>query len=73
MDEGADMYTKKMHVFNDSLFGGPDTVWDVTQLYIGSFYSNFEVIRTLLDKQGSDIHIADIVSCCDSFGLLPLH
>lgn len=26
IDEGADIYTKKMHVFNDGLFGGPNTI-----------------------------------------------
>ena len=73
IDEGADIYTKKMHFFNDGLFGGSDTIWDVTPLHIGGFYSNVEGIRTLLDNRGSGIHVADIVSCRDSLGRLPLH
>ncbi|KIN09101.1 hypothetical protein OIDMADRAFT_111204 [Oidiodendron maius Zn] len=73
IDEGADVHTKKMHFLNDGSFGGLDTIWDVTPLHIGSFYSNVEGIQTLLDNRGSGIYIADMVSCCDSFGRHPLH
>ncbi|KAH8808920.1 ankyrin repeat-containing domain protein [Xylogone sp. PMI_703] len=71
--EGADVHTKQMYINQAGPVGSLDPVWDVTPLHIASFYSNNDGIQILFDRRGNGINIADMVSCSDTLGRLPIH
>ena len=73
INERADVHTKTMLFIQHGLLGLPDPVWDATPLHLGSFYSNAKEIQVLFDHRGNGIDIADMVSCRDNFGRLPLN
>ncbi|KAH8803029.1 ankyrin repeat-containing domain protein [Xylogone sp. PMI_703] len=71
--EGADVNAKTMHTPYINFLGRSDSIWDITLLHISTFYLNIEGIQTLFDYQNNDIDIANMISCHDSSGRLPLH
>lgn len=74
IDRGADVLAKTVYVDTEGLFDGPASVaWDITPLHLGALYSNIEGIRALIDRRGSGVEMADMVSAHDNFGRLPLH
>lgn len=74
IDRGADIFAKTVYVDTRGLFDGPaDVAWDVTPLHLGALYSNTEGIRVLIDRRGSGVEMADMISSRDNYGRLPLH
>lgn len=77
IDSGAEVHTKERHDYESGFLnkygGGPNDAENVTPLHIGSYYSNTDGIRALLDHLGREVSTADMVLSRDSFGCLPLH
>ncbi|KUI54255.1 Serine/threonine-protein phosphatase 6 regulatory ankyrin repeat subunit A [Cytospora mali] len=74
IDGGADIHVKVHPPTCHGLFGG--TVYevrDVTVLHIGSFHFNADGIQALFTHRGSEVSVADMVSCRDDHGRIPLH